>query len=97
MAVSSSPDGSQGPCLAQAFLNMVELAGRLAQQHAEELKKVLRVPGDGANQARTQLQALAQALHDILSTSSGEGEERESGGTVPMEEGGEERASQEVS
>jgi hypothetical protein len=31
---------------------------------------VLRLPGDRANQARTQLQALAQALHHILATST---------------------------
>jgi hypothetical protein len=48
----------------------MELAGRLAQQHARELKGVLRLEGDRANQARTQLQALAQALHNILSTST---------------------------
>jgi hypothetical protein len=56
----------------------MELAGRLAQQHAQELKEVLRLEGDRANQARTQLQALAEALHHILSTStsSSEGEDK---------------------
>jgi hypothetical protein len=52
---------------------VVELAGRLAQQHAHELKKVLGLPGDQADQARTQLQALAQALHHILSSDGEEG------------------------
>jgi hypothetical protein len=30
---------------------VMELAGRLAQQHAQELKDVLRLPGDQAKQA----------------------------------------------
>jgi hypothetical protein len=58
---------------------------------------VLRLDGVRANQARTQLQALAQALHHILSTStSSEREERESDGAVAMEEGGQ-RSMEEVS
>jgi hypothetical protein len=85
MAIASPPEGGPGgPCLAWAWMDVMELAGRLAQQHAQELKEVLRLEGDRANQARTQLQALAQALHDILSssttTSSSEGGERGSDG-----------------
>jgi hypothetical protein len=33
-------------------MDVMELAGRLAQQHAQELKEVLRLEGDRANQAR---------------------------------------------
>jgi hypothetical protein len=68
---------------------MVELAGRLAQQHAQELKEVLRLERDRANEARTQLHALAQALQHILSTSSstaGTEEERGNDGAMAMEE-----------
>jgi hypothetical protein len=50
---------------------------------------VLRLEGDRASQARTQLQALTQAFHHILSTSSGgDGEERGDGGAMAMEEEG---------
>jgi hypothetical protein len=92
MAIASPPEGGAGgPCLAWAWMDVMELAGRLAQQHAQELKEVLRLEGDRADQARTQLQALAQALHHILSTStststSSEGEERGDGGATAMEE-----------
>jgi hypothetical protein len=76
------------------------LAGRLAQQHTQELKEVLRLPGDRANQARTQLQALAQALHHILatsiSTSISDGKERGDDGPMAMEEEGGERSKEEV-
>jgi hypothetical protein len=41
-------------------MDVMELAGRLAQQHAQELVEVLRVPGDQASQARTNLQGLAR-------------------------------------
>jgi hypothetical protein len=80
----------------------MELAGWLAQQHAQELKEVLRLPGDRASQARTQLQALAQALHNTLSndsstsTSTDDGEGRGSHGAMAMEEEGEERSMEEV-
>jgi hypothetical protein len=99
MAMASPPEGGPGgPCLAWAWMDVMELAGRLAQQHAQELKEVLRLPGDRANQARTQLQALAQALHHILSTSTsgGEGEERGSARAMAMEEEGGERSTEEV-
>jgi hypothetical protein len=90
-----------GASLALACLDMVDLAGRLAQQHAQELMEVLRLPGDQANQARIKLQALAHALHHILSTStstsSGEGEERESAMAMAMEKEGGERSVEEVS
>jgi hypothetical protein len=66
---SSREGGPGGQCLAWAWMDVMELAGRLAQEHAQELKEVLRLPGEQANQARTQLQALAQAVHHILSTS----------------------------
>jgi hypothetical protein len=67
-----SPEGGPGRslCGAWACLDVMELAGRLAQQHAQELKEVLRLPGDRANKARTQLHALAQALHQLLSIPS---------------------------
>jgi hypothetical protein len=70
-------------------MDVMELAGRLAQQHAQELVEVLRLPGDHASQARTKLQALAQALHHILNTtsSSEEEEDRGSDGATAMEEG----------
>jgi hypothetical protein len=102
MASASPPEGGPGGAgasLALACLDMADLAGRLAQQHAEELKAVLRLPGDQANQARTKLETLAQALHYILSTStsSSDGEERGSYGAIAMEEGGEERMMEEVS
>jgi hypothetical protein len=78
----SSPESMRG---ALACLDVMELAGWLAQQHAQELKEVLRLPGDRANQARTQLQALAQLLHNTLCTSSsGDGEERGSDGAMAM-------------
>jgi hypothetical protein len=78
-------------------MDVMELAGRLAQQHAQELKEVLRLEGDRANQARTQLQALAQALHHILSSSSSsEGEERESDAATTMAVEAEGRTSEEV-
>jgi hypothetical protein len=95
---ASQPEGGPlGPWGAWACLEMVELAGRLAQQHAQELKDVLQLPGDRVNQARTQLQALAQALHHMLSTSTStsDGEERESG-AMAMEENGRERSAGEV-
>jgi hypothetical protein len=96
-----SEGGLGGPSVAWACLDMMELAGRLAQQHAQELKEVLRLEGYRVNQARTQLQALAQALHHILSTStstSDDGEERGSGGaTMAMEEKRMERSTEEVS
>jgi hypothetical protein len=104
--VETSPHGTTwafgpagGPCLAWACLDVMELAGRLAQQHAHELKEVLRLPGDRANQARTQLQALVQALHHVLSTSSSrvDMEERGSDGAMAMEEEGGERSMEEVS
>jgi hypothetical protein len=97
MAVSASPGG---PCLAWAWMDVMELAGRLAQQHAQELKEVLQMPGDEGIKARTQLQALAQALHHILSTTtitSDGGEQGREGATAAMEEEGEERSSEEVS
>jgi hypothetical protein len=72
----------------------MELAGRLAQQHAQELKEVLQLPGDQAIEARSKLQTLAQALHHILSSSDDEG--RGGVDTVAMEEEGAERASEEV-
>jgi hypothetical protein len=78
----------------------MELAGRLAQQYAQELKDVLQLEGDRANQARTQLQALAQALHHILSTStssSSDGEEGGSDGAMAMVEEVGERSIEEVS
>jgi hypothetical protein len=93
----SGEGGSQGPCLAWAWMDVMELAGRLAQQHAQELKEVLRLEGDRANQARTQLQALAQALHHILSTSSEGEDERGGDGAMAMEEEGGERSMEEVS
>jgi hypothetical protein len=97
-SASPSEGGPGGPCLAWAWMDVMELAGRLAQQHAQELKEVLRLEGDRANQARTQLQALAQALHDILSTStSSDGEERGGDGAMAMEEEVEERSLDEVS
>jgi hypothetical protein len=94
MESSSSPEGGPGgPCLALACLDVMELAGRLARKHAQDLKNLLRLPGEEANQARIQLQALAQALYDILSTSttSGGREERGSDGAMAVteEEGGE--------
>jgi hypothetical protein len=92
---ASSPEkgGPGGPCLALAWMDVMELAGRLAQQHAQELKEVLRLEGDRANQARTQLQALAQALHHILSTSSSsDGEERGDDGAMVTEEEGVDRS-----
>jgi hypothetical protein len=77
---------------------MVDLAGRLAQQHAQELKEVLRLPGDQATHARTKLQVLAQALHHILSTSTSSGEEESGGnGAMAMDEEGGERTVEEVS
>jgi hypothetical protein len=89
-----------GASLALACLDVMELAGRLAQQHAQELKQVLRLPGEQSHQARTKLQALAQALHHILSTStstSSDGEEERGGdGTAAMEEEGQERLTEEV-
>jgi hypothetical protein len=101
--VGSSPEGGHagGPCLAWAWMDVMELAGRLAQQHAQELKEVLRLPGDRANQARTQLQAIAQALHHILSTSTSttadeEDQGRGSGGAMAMEEERGERSMEEV-
>jgi hypothetical protein len=102
MATSSSPPegGSASPCLAGAWLDVMELAGRLAQQHAKELKDVLRLQGDQANKARIQLKALAQALHHILSTSStshDHGGKEGRDGAVGMEEAREERSSEEVS
>jgi hypothetical protein len=50
----SSPleGGPGGPCLAWAWMDVMELAGRLAQQHAQELKEMLRLEGDRVNQAR---------------------------------------------
>jgi hypothetical protein len=87
--------GSGGPCLAWAWMDVMELAGRLALQHAQELKEVLRLEGDRANQARTQLQALAQALHHILSTTSSRSDGEETGGaeaTMAVEEEGKERS-----
>jgi hypothetical protein len=74
-----------------ACLDVVELAERLAQQ---ELKGLLRLPGDQAHQTRTQLQALAQALHHILSS---DGEEEGSAGAMAMEEEAGERPTEEVS
>jgi hypothetical protein len=100
-AQAGSSSEARGPgrslCGAWACLDVMELAGRLAQQHAQELKEVLRLEGDRANQARTQLHALAQALHHILSTSTStsDGEERESG-AMAMEEDGGERSAGEV-
>jgi hypothetical protein len=71
-----------------------------ALKHAQDLKEVLRLPGEEANKARTQLQALAQALHDILttstSTSTSSEEERGSVGATAMEQQGEERTSEEL-
>jgi hypothetical protein len=104
----SSPEGGPGgPCLAWAWMDVMELAGRLAQQHAQELKELLRLEGDRANQARIQLQALAQALHHILSTSTrtststststDEAEEKGGDGAMEMEEEGGERSTEEVS
>jgi hypothetical protein len=83
MAISSCPEGGPGggASLAWAWMDVMELAGRLAQQHAHELKEVLRLPGDRANQARTQLQALAQALNHILITSSSSTGDDEKEGT----------------
>jgi hypothetical protein len=79
-------------------MDVMELAGRLALQHAQEPKEVLRLEGDRANQARIQLQALAQALHHILSTSTsgGEGEERGRDGAAAMEEEVETLSAEEV-
>jgi uncharacterized membrane protein YgaE (UPF0421/DUF939 family) len=93
--------GSAGSGLGLAWMDVMELAGRLAQQHAQELVEVLRLPGDQASQARTKLQALAQALHHILnistSSSNDEEEERGSDGAMAMEEeeGGEGRSCEE--
>jgi hypothetical protein len=101
MAIASTPEGGpEGPCLAWAWMEVMGLAGRLAQQHAQELKEVLRLPGDRANQARTKLQALAQALHHILSTSTSatrDGEERGGTGALVNEEAREERSMEELS
>jgi hypothetical protein len=76
----------------------MELAGRLARKHAQDLKEMLRLPGEEANRARTQLQALAQALHDILTTSTGSDGEEETGSdrAMAMEEEGAEASSFEV-
>jgi 2-polyprenyl-6-methoxyphenol hydroxylase-like FAD-dependent oxidoreductase len=98
MASASPPEGGHGaPCLAWGLMDVMELAGRLAQQHAQELKEVLRLKADRAKQARTQLQALAQALHHILGTStstSGDGEERGSDGAMAVEKEGGERSTE---
>jgi hypothetical protein len=88
--------GLGAPLFDLACLDMVELAGRLAQQHAQELKEVLRLPGDQANEARTKLEALAQALHHILMHSTSGGEERGGDRGTAMEEVGEERSMTEV-
>jgi hypothetical protein len=101
MAMASPPEGGPGgACLAWAWMDVMELAGRLAQQHAQELKEVLRLEGDRASQARAQLQALAQALHHILGTgpgSGGDGAERGSdGAAMAMEEEVEALPSEEV-
>jgi hypothetical protein len=99
MASPSSPEGGPGGAgasLALACLDMVDLAGRLAQQHAQELKELLRLPGDHANQARTKLQALAQALHHILSISTSAGEDGGSGGAMTIEGEGQDRSRNEV-
>jgi hypothetical protein len=93
---SPSSLGGAGASLALACLDMVDLAGRLAQQHAQELKEVLRLEGDRANQARTKLQVLAQALHHILSTSSSDGEYGRSDGAMAIEGEGEDRSRNEV-
>jgi hypothetical protein len=71
----------------------MESAGRLAQDHAQELREVLRVPGDKADQVRRQLRALARALNHILC----EEEEGVSDGTVAMEEEGEALSLEKVS
>jgi hypothetical protein len=90
----------RGASLASAWMDVMELAGRLAQQHAQELKEVLRLPGDKAKQARTQLQVLAQALHHILATSTtssiSDGEERGRDGAMAMEKEGKERSLEQV-
>jgi hypothetical protein len=80
-----------GPASGAWMLEVMDLAGRLAQHHAQELKEVLRVPGDQAKQARTQLQALVEALHHILSITSEE-EGRGSDGAMAVEEEGEQRS-----
>jgi hypothetical protein len=96
MGQAGSSPAAPGPggALAWAWMDVMELAGRLAQQNAKELKEMLRLPGDQANQARTQLQALAQALDHILNPGS-DADQRASGG-LPMEEGGRERSTEEV-
>jgi hypothetical protein len=103
----SSPEGGPGRslCGAWACLDVMELAGRLAQQHGQELQEVLRLEGDRANQARTQLHALAQTLHHILKTSSSSSssssssrgeKERGGDGAMAVEEEGAEPLSVEV-
>jgi hypothetical protein len=91
-----SPSAFQSvrPFSLSACLDVMELAGRLAQQHAQELKEALRLPGDRANQARTQLQALAQTLHHILSS---DGEERGATAAMVLKEQGAQHSSEEVS
>jgi hypothetical protein len=105
MAGSSPEDGPGGPCLAWAWMDVMELAGRLARQHTPEIKELLRSGGDRAKQAHTELEALAQALHHILnnpttttssSSSSSDGGERGRDGAMVMEEGSEERTMEEV-
>jgi hypothetical protein len=86
---------------AWARVDVMELAGRLGEQHTQELKEVLRLPGDRANQARTKLQALASLLQHIFgnsNTTNSNAEDETGGESVMAVEGeGERHTPEEVS